>query len=382
MGGATVVAMVLFFHPPKSHLMQGKSFLYRIMELDLIGNVILLGASIMLFLALQLTEQRISWSSAEVVGLLTGSGCTFIIFCVWMWWKADGALMPPRIVRQRTVAAACAAGFFIYSAILLQTYYLPIYFQAIRNRTAIVSGVDMIPYVVANAIFSLAAGIFVAKNGYFTAPAIVGMCIATVGCGLLSTIGKNTSTGTWVGYQILCSAGFGMAIQQGFTAVQIVLPLDEVAIGTAAVVAFQSLGGAVFVSVGNTILQNSLFAANIPGVDIETVIADGAASFREHLTVEQIPLLVDVYNTALQRVFTAAIPMAGLAIVACCFMEWRNVKDQNRKDEEIQRKVRRKREEVENKFMESARAEKGIVGRSIWGKNRFSVASSQAPVAV
>lgn len=367
--------MLFFFNPPKSHFMANKSFFYRIMELDLIGNLILLGASIMLFLALQLTEERTPWSSSEVVGLLTGSGCTFIVFSVWMWWKADGALMPPRIIGQRTVAAACAAGFCIYSAILIQTYYLPIYFQAIRNRSAIKSGIDMIPYVVANAIFSLIAGIFVAKNGYFTAPAIIGMCIATVGCGLLSTIGENTSTAVWVGYEILASAGFGMAIQQGFTAVQIVLPLDEVAIGTAAVVAFQSLGGAVFVSVGNTILQNSLFGAHIPGVDIETVISDGAATFREHLTTEQIPLLVDVYNSALQRVFTAAIPMAGLAVIACAFMEWRNVKDQNRKDEEMQRKMRRQREEAEAKLVESARRDKMVEGKGIWGNKRFSVAS-------
>jgi hypothetical protein len=58
-----------------------KSFLYRIMELDLVGNAILLEAAIMLFLALQYTEQQVLWGSAKVVGLLIGCGITFIIFC-------------------------------------------------------------------------------------------------------------------------------------------------------------------------------------------------------------------------------------------------------------------------------------------------------------
>jgi len=357
--------MIFFFHPPKKHAFMGKSIFYRMLELDLTGNAILLGASVMLFLALQYTEQHIPWGSARVIGLLTGSGCTFIVFCAWQWWKADGALMPPRILKQRTVAASCAAAFFIYSAILIHTFYLPMWFQAIKDDSAIHSGVNMIPYVVANAIFSVIAGIFVSKNGYFIVPAVIGMVIGTIGAGLLSTISQRTSSSMWIGYEILASAGIGMAIQQGFTAVQIVLPLEEVAIGTAAVVAFQSLGGAIFVSVGNTILQNTLIDAHVPGVDIQAVIDAGAAEFRSQVPAERLPELLDVYNDALRKVFTAAIPMAGLAIVACCFMEFKNVKDQNKKDLESAAKAREKREETEKAILERHR--NSAVSGTTWG---------------
>lgn len=354
-GGVTFISMILFFHPPKKHAMMGKSILYRALELDLTGNVFLLAASVMLFLALQYTEQRVPWGSAKVIGLLTGSGLTFIVFTIWQWWKQDGALMPPRILKQRTVAASCAAAFFIYSAILIHTFYLPIWFQAVRGDSAILSGVHMIPYVLANAIFSVLAGIFVSKNGYFTIPAIVGMVIGTIGAGLISTLNQHSSSSAWIGFEILASAGIGMAIQQGFTAVQIVLPLDEVAIGTAAVVAFQSLGGAIFVSVGNTILQNSLYEAKIPGVDVQAVLDAGASDFRNLVSAEQLPLLLAVYNRALQKVFTAAIPMAGLAVVACCFLEFRNVKDGKRLDEEKAVRAKGLREETERAILRKHR---------------------------
>ncbi|TVY16112.1 Efflux pump roqT [Lachnellula arida] len=358
-GGTTVAAMVLFFHPPRKHALMGKSFLYRVMELDLIGNAVLLAASIMLFLAFQFTEQQMPWGSAEVVGLLTGSGVTFILFSVWQWWKADGALMPPRILKQRSVAAACAMSFCIYSAILIHTYYLPMWFQAIKGDSAIHAGVNMIPYVAANAIFSLIAGIFVSKNGYFTAPAILGCALGTVGCGLLSTIDASTSTSKWIGYEILASVGIGMAIQQGFTAIQIVLPLDEVAIGTAAVVAFQSLGGAIFVSVGNTILQNSLLTAGrsnrLPGVDVQAVISAGASEFRKKVTAEQLPALIDVYNKALQKVFIAAIPMAGLAMLSALFLEWRSVDDKKKSADEEILEQREKRKKTEKMILEANR---------------------------
>jgi hypothetical protein len=109
-----------------------------------------------------------------------------------------------------------------------------------------------------------------------------------------------------------------MAIQQGFTAVQIVLHLGEVAIDTAAVVPFQSLGSVVFVSAGNKILQNSLLAASrnneLPGVDIQAMIDAGASDFRKYVTAAQLPALINIYNKALQKVFIAAIPMAGLEL--------------------------------------------------------------------
>jgi len=364
--------MLFFFHPPKKHGLMGKSFIYRFMELDLVGNAILLGAAIMLFLALQFTEQGLAWSSSRIIGLLVGCGVTFIVFCGWQWWKADGALMPPRIIGQRTVAASCAAAFCIYSATLIHVYYLPMWFQAIKNDSAIHAGVNMIPYVLANAVFSLLAGIFVSKNGYFIIPAVVGMVIATVGSGLISTIGPNTSSSKWIGYEILASAGIGMAIQQGFTAVQIVLPLDEVAIGTAAVVAFQSLGGAIFVSVGNTILQNTLRAASnnneLPGVDIQAVIDAGAADFRKHVSATQLPALLNVYNDALRKCFIAAIPMAGLGVVACLFMEKRNVKDKRKSDEEEARKAAKARAEIEREIITASRMSTmtGTTQRNSW----------------
>ncbi|RDW75778.1 hypothetical protein BP5796_06599 [Coleophoma crateriformis] len=330
-GGATIAAMVFFFHPAPSTKTyeQKQSFFYRVLELDLMGNVILLGAAVMLFLALEYTNQQIPWGSAKVIGLLVGSGFTFVVFGVWQWWKADGALMPPRILTQRTIAASCAVAFFIYSAILIQSYYLPIWFQAIKGDSAIHSGVNMIPYVVANAVFSLFAGIFVSKNGYFTGPAILGCAIGTIGCGLLSTLRVDSSSSAWIGFEFLTSAGIGMAIQQGFTAVQTVLPLDEIPIGTAAVVAFQSLGGAIFVSVGNTILQGQLLSAagdkSLVGVDVQAVIAAGASAFRNHVSAEALPALLFVYNRALQRVFTASIPLCGLAFVSALFLQWKSV---------------------------------------------------------
>ncbi|KAK4943703.1 hypothetical protein LTR10_016800 [Elasticomyces elasticus] len=332
--GAITFATVFLCFKAKSQAItsgQGSSFLQRVRKLDIIGNIILLGATTMLFLALQFSEQQYAWSSARVVGCLCGFGAALVIFIAWMIYRGDAALIPPRIVRQRTVAASCGAAFTIYGALLIHSYYLPIWFQAIKGTSAIRSGVDMIPYMVANAFFALLAGIFVSKNGLFAPPAILGCAIGTVGSGLLTTLTPTTPQANWIGYEFLISAGLGMAIQQGFSAVQASLPLEEVPIGTAAVVASQSLGGAIFVSVGNTLLQNNLLNANndkiIPGVDVRAVIELGATKFRSVVPADALPALVNLYNNSLQEAFIAAVVLCGGALICSLCMEWKSLKN-------------------------------------------------------
>ncbi|KAG7044962.1 major facilitator superfamily transporter [Colletotrichum scovillei] len=322
--GFTLIVFLLFFHP-RQQPQHKKTFLNKIFDLDLIGNVLLLGACVMLFLALQYITQGEPLSSTRIIGLLSGAGATAIVFAAWQWWKQDGALFTPAIITQRTVAASCVAAFATYGALLIHIYFLPIWFQAVRGESALSSGVDMLPYVAAIALFSLLAGIFVSIVGHPPAPAIIGGMIATAGCGKLLTLSPDTPTPHWIGFEILVAAGFGMAIQQGFTAVQAVLPPDEVPVGTAAVVASQALGGAVFVSIGNALFQNHLLRASAPGVDIPAVLGAGVTAFRTVVPAETLPIMVSVYNDALRVVLTAAIPLAAVSAIAACFMEWKSL---------------------------------------------------------
>ena len=105
---------------------------------------------------------------------------------------------------------------------------------------------------------------------------------------------------------------------------QTALLIEEMPIGTATIVASQSLGGAVFDSVGNTLLQNHLLDANqdklVPGIDIRVVLAAGVTAFRDLVPVSS---LLDLYDDALHKVFVEAIPMAGLAFVAILGVEWK-----------------------------------------------------------
>lgn len=96
--------------------------------------------------------------------------------------------MPLQIIGQRTVAASFGSSFFVAGAMLVHAYYLPYWFQAIRDDSPIQSGVHLIPYMASNFFFSMVAGLLVTKTGYFNPPALLGPIIAAIGSGLLTTL--------------------------------------------------------------------------------------------------------------------------------------------------------------------------------------------------
>ena len=325
MGGLVAAVFILFFKPQDEYT-PARSFIQSIIEIDIIGNTLLLSTAAMFFLAMQYSAQPHAWHTSRVIGLLVGSGAGLIVFLVWQWQKGDRALIPPSIMRQRSVVTGLCNTFFIYGALLSQVYYLPVWFQACRDKSALDSGVSLIPYLLGNSIFAVLTGAFVTKVGYFAPPAILGSAIATIGSGLLSTLAVNTSSSKWIGYEVLTSIGIGITVQQSYVAVQSIVTLEQLAIASSLVSAFQALGGAIFVSVGNTVLLNELYDADLPGIDIDAVIAAGATGFRAFIPEKGIPPLLDAYNGALQKVFQMGLVCSALAFLVALGLEWRSIK--------------------------------------------------------
>lgn len=302
----------------------------RVFSLDLIGNLLLITAVIMLLLALQFGGTTYAWKSAQIIGLLIGAGLETLVFIAWQRYRGPDALIPLKLISQRTVAASLGTSFFVSGAMLVHSYYIPYWFQAVLNRTPTRAGVDMIPYLASNFFFAMIAGIFVTKTGYYNPPALVGPVIASIGSVLIITFTLNTSTAKWAGYQVLAGGGIGLVIQQGIVAVQAVLPTDLIPIGTALIVFSQSLAGAIFVSVGSSLLRNELSSglvqAQLPDLNVTAVLAAGATNVRSLVPEHQLVPFLTIYNSALQKVFIMAVPLAAMSLLTALAMEWRSLK--------------------------------------------------------
>lgn len=128
-------------------------------KFDLLGFTLFAPAAIQLLLALQYGGHQYAWNSSRVIGLFCGSGATFIVFFLWEWHEGNNAMLPLHIISRRIVWTSCVLAMMFFGVTMIVAYYLPIYFQSVRGRTAIMSGVDLLPNIIAQLISAVGSGI-------------------------------------------------------------------------------------------------------------------------------------------------------------------------------------------------------------------------------
>lgn len=142
-------------------------------ELDLIGFVLFSPAAIQLLLALEYGAGSYPWGSARVIGLFCGSAGTFIVFLLWEHRQGDKAMIPLSMIVQRTVWTSCLFMIGLFGTVLTLSYYLPIYFQAVRNDSPIMSGVSLLPIMLSQVTFAVGSGFL--STSLFTATRCLGV---------------------------------------------------------------------------------------------------------------------------------------------------------------------------------------------------------------
>ena len=128
-------------------------------KLDFLGFVLFAPAAIQVLLALQWGGIRYQWSSSTIIGLFCGSFGTFCLFLVWEYRKGDQAMIPWPMIRQRIVWTGNLVNLFAFGSQWIVSYYLPIYFQAIKGATPTLSGVYLLPTIVSQITLTTIGGI-------------------------------------------------------------------------------------------------------------------------------------------------------------------------------------------------------------------------------
>ncbi|MCJ1251305.1 hypothetical protein MMC30_008537 [Trapelia coarctata] len=337
LGFFSAVVIVLFLRklerPPGASLPLKE----KAKELDLIGLSIFIPMVICLLLAIQWGGTTYAWSNARIIVLFILGGLLLIVFIWIQVWQKDRATVPLSAAKQRTVWACCVFSFFLFGSLLIMTYYLPIWFQAIKGDSASQSGIHILPLLLGSVIMSIVAGGLVAAAGYYTWACILASVLVGVGSGLMSTLTPDSNSAHWIGYQAIYGAGIGFGLQQPLIAVQAVLPGKQVAEGTAIIIFIQTFGGAIFLSVGQNIFNNQLIAniraIGIP-IDAGSLLSQGASSINSLVPSQFLPQFRLAYNDAIVQVFYAAVATASLSIVGSAFIPWYSIKGKSKSSAE------------------------------------------------
>ena len=103
---------------------------------------------------------------------------------------------------------------------LTGTYYLPLFYQAVKEHSPTKSGIDILGFMLSVVICSMLAGGIISQVGYYWPFLVLGPLITPIGGGLLYTVDVHTSSAKLIGYQILLGAGVGLSFQNTIVAIQ------------------------------------------------------------------------------------------------------------------------------------------------------------------
>ncbi|TGO32964.1 hypothetical protein BHYA_0276g00090 [Botrytis hyacinthi] len=307
-GGLAILVVALQYKvPPRPQ--PELSVRQKLKHMDFVGAALLLGAMTCLLLALNDGGIISPWLNPKNWGCLLGFGISILCFLAVEFRLKDGSLYLHDLrlsVQSQQVTPRSVIYLYI--------------FQEVRGITTEQSGIKMLPYRESNILATIVSGASVSRFGHYVP--LMWMCgiIFTAGCEILHTLGISSTTAQWVGYEV------------PYTAVQIVLPTEDVPIGNSLPVFSQTLGGALAISIAQNILTNTLSQElkMISGLDSSESIALGAKHLTSTVPTEYLNGVLGAYTYALSRTFILPIAAAGTAYICSLGMEWRKVEKKHK----------------------------------------------------
>ncbi|KAF2834088.1 MFS general substrate transporter [Patellaria atrata CBS 101060] len=329
-GAVTAFFIVFFFKNPRKTTLTNLTWLQQLQKFDLLGTSFFLPGIICLLLALQWGGSKYEWGNWRIILLFVLFGVLIAAFVFVQHWKQEEATVPPRVFKNRNVWGSAIFGASLGGAFFILVFYLPIWFQAIKDASAVKSGIMNLPMILGLVILSVMAGGLVTVLGYYTPFMLASSVFMAIGAGLLTTFEVETGSPAWIGYQFIFGMGVGLGMQQTLICVQASLPLTDVPIATATMMFAQTLGGALFISVGQNVFQNqlakNLLKEAIPGFDPALVLQTGATELKDAIASEFLPFALKAYNDALTQTWYVSVAMSAISIIGASVVEWKSVK--------------------------------------------------------
>lgn len=307
--------ILLFFldlKTPRTPLLDG------LKAIDWVGSLTIIGGTLMFLFGLQYGGVTAPWDSAEVICLILFGVVLWVFFGVWEYKFAKYPIMPMTIFSKPSNIATLSVVFFHGFVFISASYYLPLYFQAIRGASPIHSGIDLLPTALSLALGSLSTGIIIKKTGLFLPPIYFGMFMMTLGFGLFIDFDANSPWSKLIPFQIIAGLGTGPIFQAPIIALQAHINPRDIGTGTATLGFVRQLATSCSVVIGQVVYQNQMekksgTLTKALGPKLAKVLGGGGAGAATQL-IDGLP---QAERSVVQRAF--ANSLMPMWIMYCCF---------------------------------------------------------------
>jgi MFS family permease len=211
---------------------------------------------------------------------------------------------------------------FLFGAVYQSyLYYLPLYFQNVRQYSVIVSAAFTAVLVSFQSVFSILSGQYISRRKRYGEVIWAGFGSWTLGSGLMLYFTRHTHPGLLIIPLIFIGIGVGFIFQPTLVAFQAHVPKSKRAVIVSNRNFFRCAGGACGLAISAAVLQ-AVLRANLPAE--YSYLASDTYSLKS-FSGPGFDEVLDAYMAASRAVFILQVPLIGTCFLGCFFVKDRGL---------------------------------------------------------
>ncbi|KAK8098075.1 uncharacterized protein PG998_013561 [Apiospora kogelbergensis] len=326
----TFVVMVVFLdvHNPRTALADG------LRAVDWFGIVSMLAATLLLLLGLDLGGIVYSWSSPVIISMLVVGACMVPIFLYTEKRFARFPLIHLEMFRDRSNIATVIIAFTHSISSFGAEYYLPLYFQAVKQATPFQSGSLILPLIITCVVVDILSSAYMFKVGRYRELIWGGTALLTLGTGLYIAYDADTPLAAIVGFQIVHGLGMSSLFHTPLMALQSSVSQADTASATATLGFLRNLGMCLSTVIGGVVFQNSMASWRTrladSGLDEAQLQALSGYEASAHVHMPQTltdpaqrQTVINAFSWSIRNMFIVYTCIAAVGVLASAFVKQR-----------------------------------------------------------
>jgi MFS family permease len=325
------LAPVYVFLLPTFDPRPGVPYKQRSKEIDWVGTILIIGAFTAGVMGLSFGGVTWEWNSGRIIALFVISGVLFITFgfqqtfCIFT--TLERRLFPVQFLKSRTMIILFAMTASAGTAVFLPIYFIPLFFQFVREDTALDAGVRLLPLICLMVFFCLLNGGILSKYGLYMPWYLFGGAMVLAGGACMFTVDIHTSTPSIYGYSILIGIGTGVYVQSSFSVAQARVDAFEIPQAVGFISCAQTTGCTIALAIANTIFLNGAtdrIVKILPTASAEQVqgaVAGVGSAFFSSLPDDVRDKVLNAIIESMSKVYILVITAGALTVVLSLFMK-------------------------------------------------------------
>lgn len=318
----------------------GDTLVSNLNRLDWIGMLLVVVGITVFCVPVSWAGSLFPWASWQtLLPLLLGA----VMLAVFAWYESKPAapIIPHRLFQTKTGNMALVGGFIHGIVLISLLQYLPLFYQAVQLKTAIMSAVFLLPTVIVSVVVAAVCMMLVPLFGGYVWLLRLSWLITALGTGLLALFTVDSSTSMLYGLPILWGQGVSLLRLTMLPVQASVKHVDDEGLATANFLTVRMFGALIGLAICSPIF-NTVFSSAIWGAAVEPAgplaplrDASNAVNFIGELRTLDVPAstldrVLQVYLESFKAIFYTMLGLSGLGLVSSVFLDELELKRKDR----------------------------------------------------